>query len=193
MIAFRSAGLARPLRAAATALVIVPAIVAAGPTRARADDTIPADRKVAIGVKLGFIPPIFTVAELVVRPGPHLALGIFGIVTPPVGIGDGGTRTSVGGELIYEFNEGLRGTPYLSFAYGYYHAARDANGFYETSHTVYPTAGYNWKFRHVEFYCGGGLLFLLVDETPPCTGICLNSDPPPVLPTTELGLRFGFP
>jgi hypothetical protein len=174
-------------------VVVVALLSVVWPERARAGDgAILADRNVAVGVKLGIIPPIFTVAELVVRPAPHLALGIFGIVTPAVGIGNGGTRTSVGGELIYEVNEGRRGGAYLSLAYGYYHAALDASGFYETSHTLYATGGYVWKFQYVEVYCGGGFLILMMNETPPCTGFCIDGDPPPVLPTTELGLRFGF-
>jgi len=161
---------------------------------ARADEPQPpAESLFALGGKAGIIPPILAVGELIVRPVPKLALGVFGMHTGGAGIGNGGPRTSVGGEIVYESREGRRNTPYVSFAYDYYHANTDANGFYETSQVAYLTGGYVLKGRYAEFYAGGGLIFFLVDDTPPCTGFCvLDSKPPPVFPTLELGLRFPF-
>lgn len=161
---------------------------------ALADQAQPPEESLfAFGAKVGLIPPILAVAELVVRPVPKIALGLFGMHTGGAGIGNGGPRTTLGGEIVYELREGRRGTPYFSLAYAYYHANTDANGFYETSHVAYLTGGYIVKGRYAELYFGGGLVFFLVDDTPPCTGFCvLQSDPPPVFPTLELGLRFAF-
>jgi hypothetical protein len=163
------------------------------PEWARADETIPAEHKLAVGVKLGVIPPIFTVPELVVRPAPHLALGVFGIYTSGAGFGQGAARTSIGGEAIYEFREGRQATGYFSVSYDYYHAAPNGSGFYETSQSGYLTGGIMAKGRFLDLYAGGGLIFLLSDEKPPCTEFCISIvSTPPVLPTIELGARVAF-
>jgi hypothetical protein len=164
------------------------------PAQSRADDFVPPpEHKLAIGVKVGLIPPILTAAELLVRPAPHLAVGAFGMATSGVGIGAGGARTSVGGELIYEVREGRQGTGYFSIAYDYYHAAPNAAGFYETTSLLFLTTGMAAKGRFVDAYAGIGLVILLSDEKPPCTDFCVSAGPHlPVLPTLELGARFAF-
>jgi hypothetical protein len=43
-----------------------------------------------------------------------------------------------------------------------------------------------------ELYVGGGLVFFLSDDLPPCTGFCLDNSPPLALPTLEVGARFAF-
>jgi hypothetical protein len=153
---------------------------------------VPREHLLAVGVKAGIIPPILTVVEVVTRPRPKLTLGLYGMYTSSTGLGNGAARISLGGEAIVEFREGRRNTPYLSFAYDYYHASPDAHGNWETSQVAYVTAGYVVKSSSVELYFGGGLLILLSDDLPPCTGFCLESAPPPLFPTLELGLRFAF-
>lgn len=149
----------------------------------------------AFGVKAGLIPPVLSVAEFVVRTQ-AIVMGVYGIVTDGGPIGDGGTRTNLGFELTYEIRPGRerRSSPYITASSDYYHAAKDSHGFFETSHALYTTAGYIWKASVVEFYLGGGLVFLLADELPPpnCTAFCFRFDSPPVLPTAELGLRLAF-
>ncbi|HEY4183644.1 MAG TPA: hypothetical protein VGP07_01185 [Polyangia bacterium] len=167
-----------------------PAVRAQVPIRAQADES--REHLLAVGLKAGLLPPILTVVEVVTRPRPKLALGLFGMYTSGVGLGNGAGRTSLGGELGIEFRGGRRNTPYVSFAYDYYHASPDANGGWETSQTAYLTAGYLWKARSVELYVGGGLFILLADDLPPCTGLCLNRNTSPLLPTLELGVRFAF-
>lgn len=162
------------------------------PARA-ADPDVPPEQKIAIGAKAGLIPPVFSVVEVVVRPAPKLALGAFGLWLPAgVGPGNGGAKTALGGEVVYEFHDGRVHTPYLSGAYAYYHASTDANGNWETTQVAYLTAGYLWKWRSVELYFGGGLIIILSDETQPCTSICIDIGLPPALPTLELGVRFAF-
>ena len=161
---------------------------------ARADDPqaqqAPPDRKLAIGVRAGIIPPILTAAEIVVRPRAKLALGLFGMYTTGAGIGNGGTRTSIGGHITYEFRVGRRETPYFSFAYDYYHASPDTNGFWETTQLAYLTGGYIGKWDWLEFFFGGGIVVEVAEDKPPCQ-ICVNVGPG-VLPTLELGVRFAF-
>lgn len=176
-------------------IVVLAAVLAAVAAPARAQvvaDEPPREHLLAVGVKAGIIPPILTVVELVTRPCPKLALGVYGMYTQSSGLGNGAGRISLGGEAIVEFREGRRNTPYLSFAYDYYHASPDANGNWETSQVAYVTAGYVVKSSSVELYFGGGLLIVLSDDLPPCTGFCLNLDPSPLLPTLELGVRFAF-
>ena len=156
-----------------------------------AEEGVPPDRRFAIGVKLGLIPPVLAVPEILGRPAPHVAVGIFGIATDS-GIGSGGHRLSLGAELAYEFREGRRNTPYIALAYGYYHADTDANGFYETSSTLYFTGGYTVKEGMLELTFGGGLLVMMVDDIPPCVGFCISGlQAPPVLPTFDLEVRFA--
>jgi hypothetical protein len=163
------------------------------PARAQAAvDETPREHLLAVGVKAGIIPPILTVVEVVTRPRPKLALGLYGMYTSNAGLGNGAARISLGGEAVVEFREGRRNTPYLSFAYDYYHASPDANGNWETSQVAYVTAGYVVKSSSVELYFGGGLLFFLSDDLPPCTGFCIDNSPPLVFPTLELGARFAF-
>jgi hypothetical protein len=165
----------------------------AAPVRAQvAGDEAQREHLLAVGVKLGLIPPILTVVEVVTRPRPKLTLGLFGMYTASAGIGNGAARISLGGEAILEFREGRRNTPYLSFAYDYFHASPDANGNWETSQVAYVTAGYVIKSSRVEVYFGGGLIFFLSDDLPPCTGFCFDNSPPLLLPTLELGARFAF-
>jgi hypothetical protein len=165
----------------------------AAPARAQVQgDEAPREHLLAIGVKAGILPPILAVVEVVARPRPKLTLGVFGMYTSGVGLGSGSARTSVGGEVAFEFREGRRNTPYVSLAYDYYHASPDAFGNWEISQTGYLTAGYLWKSARVELYLGGGLLIVLADDLPPCTGFCVNSQVSPLLPTLELGVRFAF-
>jgi hypothetical protein len=161
------------------------------PVQAQVDEA-PRDHLLAIGAKAGIIPPILTVVEVVARPRPKLTLGLFGMYTSSSGIGNGAARISLGGEVVVEFNEGRRSTPYLSFAYDYFHASPDANGDWETSQTAYVTGGYLWKIARVDLYVGGGLLVVLSDDVPQCTGLCQAFSPPLFLPTLELGVRFAF-
>jgi hypothetical protein len=161
------------------------------PAQVQVDDA-PRDHLLAVGAKAGIVPPILAVAEVIARPTPKLAAGVFGMYTSGSGLGNGAARISLGAELVVEFRQGRQNTPYLSFAYDYYHASPDANRNWETSQTAYVTAGYVLKSSRVEFYFGGGLIFFLSDEVSPCSGFCLNSSPPPLFPTLELGVRFAF-
>lgn len=151
------------------------------------------ERRLALGLKVGLIPPVLATGEVLLRPVPHLALGVFGIVTGG-GIGKGGTRVTLGGEAIYEFEVARRSSAYVSGSYAYYHAAREPNGDFETSQMLYATAGYTWKWSRVDVYLGGGLLVLLSDKTPPCRDWgCLDFiDLPFLLPTVEAGVRYAF-
>lgn len=164
-----------------------------GPSARAGEDGAPRDRKLAVGIKAGIIPPVFLVAEVVVRPHPHLATGLYGIVTRS-GPGTGGTRTSIGAEITYEVRDPGVSTPYITASFDYYHAATDANGNFETMHTLYFTGGYLLKGRFVEGYFGGGILLVLFDELRPCSGFCLGTGPTPpfLFPTLELGLRFAL-
>lgn len=170
---------------------VAPPVRAQAPVRAQVDDE-PREHLLAVGVKAGLLPPILAVVEVVTRPRPKLALGLFGMYTSGVGLGNGAGRTSLGGELAIEFHPGRRNTPYVSLAYDYYHASPDANGNWETSQTVYLTAGYLLKSASVELYFGGGLFLLLADDLPPCPGFCPNRNTSPLLPTLDLGVRFAF-
>jgi hypothetical protein len=158
---------------------------------ARGQD-VPPDRKLALGVKLGFIPPVLAVPEILVRPLPGVGLGVFGIMTSS-GLGEGGRRLSLGGELIFDIRSGQRSGPYAAVAYGYYHADADAGGFYETSTSLYFTGGYTVKKRTFELAFGAGIVVQLSDEVPPCSGFFCGQviAAPPALPALELALRWA--
>jgi hypothetical protein len=145
---------------------------------------------VAIGIKAGIIPPVAVAPELVIH-FPHLFLGAFGIATPG-GVGNGGTRVTVGGEVAFEISQPDQSTAYLSSALFHYEAAKDSAGFYERSDMLTVTGGYEWKARHLDFQLGAGVLFLLKDETPPCSGwFCFNFHQS-LLPALDLSLRYRF-
>lgn len=142
----------------------------------------------ALGIKAGFIPPLLAVPELVIHT-PHLFLGAFGIYTTG-GIGNGGNRLTLGGELAYEVNAAGQNTPYFSTGFFQYDAAKNAIGFYEKTSVLTVTGGYEWKARHFEFQLGAGGLFILKEQTPPCSGwFCFNFRQS-VLPALDLSLRY---
>ena len=93
---------------------------------AAADSEPPAAISAAIGIKTGIIPPVLAAPELVIH-FPHVFLGAFAISTPG-GIGNGGTRVTVGGEVAYEISEPDRSTAYFSSALFHYEAAKDSAG-----------------------------------------------------------------
>jgi hypothetical protein len=160
------------------------ALVALLATRvARADPEAPArEPLVGVGVRLGFLPPILTVVEAVVRPVPHVALAAFGMVVP--------RRFTLGGAVAFEMAEAGRATPYLQLAYAFYSASGSS---WERSHVAYVTGGYLWKFTSgLDLQVGGGALFVLADELPPCTGFCIELKVPPILPTLDLAGHFRF-
>lgn len=141
-----------------------------------------AERHLAAGLRVGLIPPVFTVAELLGRPVPHLALGVFGAAVPQ--------RFSAGGELMFEANGLEDSTTYAQASFLYY---SDSRAHWERSQVVYLTAGYIWKFESgFEAQLGGGALFILSDETKPCTEFCFQFVQPTVLPTFDLALRYRF-
>lgn len=157
---------------------------------AAADSEPPTAISAAIGIKTGFIPPVLAAPELVIH-FPHVFLGAFAISTPG-GIGNGGTRVTVGGEVAYEISEPDRSTAYFSSALFHYEAAKDSAGFYERSDALTVTGGYEWKARHLDFQLGAGVLFMLKDETPPCSGwFCFNFHQS-MLPALDLSLRYRF-
>jgi hypothetical protein len=141
---------------------------------------------VALGIKTGVIPPALAAPELVVH-AEHALLGLFGMA-----LGGDTSRTTLGGELGYEFTEFGLSTPYLLGALFHYDSTTHATGAYERSDMFTLTGGYEWKGRHVELQLGGGVLFLLHDELPPCTGWGCIRITIPVLPTFDLALRYRF-
>ena len=155
----------------------------------------PVPVKAAIGVKTGVIPPVLAVPELMLHL-PHFFAGAFGIFTGG-GLGNGGRRTTLGGEVGFEFNPPELSTPYLSGSYFRYEASANAAGFSESSDLLTLTAGYEWKLKHFELQLGAGALFVLRDDVPPpppCSGFCLDFSGfgPKVLPTFELAARYRF-
>lgn len=178
-------------RACKVALALALAGAAATPAPADAQDASSEDAIVAVGGRAGLIPPLLFAPEVMLRPCPNLAAGVFGMYTRGAGIGSGGTRTSLGGALLLEFQRGRRDTGYLSMAYDYYHASPNADGFWETLQLGYLTGGYMVKGSHVDLYFGGGLVFVLAQDKAPCTAFCIDVTPP-LLPTLELGLHYAF-
>jgi hypothetical protein len=155
----------------------------AGAASAAPDPDWQAEHHLAFGVRLGFVPPVLAVAEVLVRPVPHLALGIFGMALDH--------RSSAGAEVMMETAAPGASTPYGQLAYLYY---RDQGQRPERSQLLYATGGYTWKTAHGEVQLGGGLLFFVSDELAPCpagTFICIGNVLPPVLPTLDLAFRFG--
>jgi len=145
---------------------------------------------VALGVKTGFIPPVFAAPELVVHT-PHVLLGVFGILTGG-GPGGGASRQTVGGELGLELNAPDQSTPYLLGTWFHYNAAPDPSGFYERIEAVTLTGGYEWRWSRLELQLGLGALFVLKDETPPCSGwVCVKMDSG-VAPAFDLAARYRF-
>lgn len=150
---------------------------------ARAHPEAPArEPLVGVGVRFGFLPPILTVAEAVVRPMPHVALAAFGMAVRQ--------RFTLGGSIAFEAAEPGCDTPYLQLAYAFYSASGSS---WERSEVGYVTAGYLWKSTSgLDLQLGGGALFVLADERPPCTGYCFEFKVPPILPTLELSGHFRF-
>jgi hypothetical protein len=149
----------------------------------------------ALGLKLGVIPPVLVAPELVVH-APHLFLGVFAIVTGG-GLGEGGDRLTLGGELGYEFARPGRSTPYLLGTILHYEAAQSASIYSEEAEILSLTAGYEWKERHLELQLGAGVFFLLRDQIKrvPCTGwFCPGFSLPPYVPfpAFDLSVRYGF-
>jgi hypothetical protein len=102
------------------------------------------------------------------------------------------SRVLIGGELGYEFAPPGDSTWYLLGTLFHYFAATDASGFYERGDAATLTGGYEWKWAHFELQLGAGGLFILRDETPPCTGWVCFRVTPPVLPTFDLSARYHF-
>lgn len=144
-----------------------------------------AEHHLCFGVRFGVVPPVFAVAEVLARPVPHLALGLFGMAVD--------RRSSGGGEVMVETASPGASTPYVQLAYLYY---SDTGQREERSQILYATAGYTWKSAHGEAQLGAGVLYFLSDELAPCapgTFICFNhAIGPPVLPTLDLAFRFGL-
>jgi hypothetical protein len=145
---------------------------------------VPARREglFAAGVRVGFMPPLFTVAELLVRPTPHFALGAFGMAWHE--------QFTVGAELLLEASEPGYSTIYVQGAYLYY---ADTASYGERSNVLYFTAGYIWKFDvALELQLGAGALLVVSDEIGPCETSCSELDEPKLLPTIDLALRYRF-
>jgi len=158
-----------------------PEIEQTRPAEARPERARP-EEHLAAGVRLGFMPPVFTVAELLVRPTPHFALGIFGVPLHE--------RYTVGGELMLEMAEPGYSTVYVQGAYLYY---ADTSASAERSQVLYFTAGYLWKFDvGLELQLGAGALIVVTDETGSCASDCSELDDPMLLPTIDLALRYRF-
>ena len=140
-------------------------------------------RHLSAGVRFGFMPPIGTVIEVLVRPAPHLAFGVFGMKTPD--------KTTIGAELALEVAGAGESTPYAQVAYLDY---RDRSPQWERSKVLYLTAGYVWKSRlGAELQLGAGGLLIVSEDLPACTGwFCFRPSGVPILPALELALRYGF-
>jgi len=167
------------------------AALAASPGPLEAASDVPDERNltVAAGIKAGFIPPIFATAELVLH-APHVLLGAFGIYTNG-GMGNGGSRHTLGAELGFELNGPGQSTPYLLGSWFRYETAPDGSGSFERMEAATVTGGCELKGKHAEVQLGLGALFLLKDETH-CTGwFCLGMHPA-ILPALELGARYRF-
>jgi hypothetical protein len=177
----------RPFIGISTALLVA---LDGAPVRAASDGAAEArPLALALGVKTGFIPPVLAAPELVLH-GPHFFLGAFGIATGG-GMGNGGARFTLGGDLGYELAQAGRSTPYLLGSFLHYTARTDASGFSERSDLLTITAGYEWKGEHLELQLGAGALFILHDQVPPCAGwFCGFMSAPPVLPALDLSLRY---
>jgi hypothetical protein len=138
--------------------------------------------RLSAGVRFGFVPPIFAVAELLARPIPQLGLGIFGMAIPD--------KRSIGGEVMLETRPDGISTPYFQLAYLYY---RDRTPRDERAQVAYATAGYIWRTRvGPEFQLGAGALFIVSDQLPQCTEFCFSDLFPKILPTVEMALRFNL-
>jgi hypothetical protein len=156
----------------------------AGVASAAPDAGSQAEHHLALGVRFGILPPVLTVAEVLARPVPHLALGLFGMAVE--------RQSSGGGEVMVETASPGASTPYIELAYLYF---SDTGQREERSQILYATAGYTWKRRHGEAQLGAGVLYFLSDELGSCpagTFICFNhAIGPPVLPTLDLAFRFS--
>jgi len=90
----------------------------------------------AVGVRAGFIPPVFVVGEFLVRPVPHIAVGLFGLAIP--------ANYTLGGELTVELWAPGCSTPYVKAELARYWETGD----YWHRYTLgYVTAGYLWKLE----------------------------------------------
>ena len=163
-------------------------MLGASAVAAQPDASVPAQevveaRHLAAGVRFGVMPPIGTVIEVLVRPVPHLAFGVFGMKTPD--------KTTIGAELALEVAGAGESTPYAQVAYLDY---RDTSPQWERSKVLYVTAGYIWKSRlGAELQLGAGGLLIVSEDLPACTGwFCFRPSGVPILPALELALRYGF-
>lgn len=161
-------------------------LLAAGPTPARADaGEESATLAFSLGIKTGLIPPLLAAPELVVH-GPHFLIGAFGMY-------GGAGRSTIGGELGFELSPPGESTFYVLGTLFHYAQATNASGFYQRSDAVTLTGGYEWKWSRVELQLGAGALFVLRDDTPPCSGWFCGFRPiPPVLPAVDLSARYRF-
>lgn len=139
----------------------------------------------SLGIKTGFIPPVLAAPELVVH-GAHFLIGAFGMY-------GGAGRWTIGGELGLELSPPGQSTFYVLGTLFHYAEAPNASGSYERSDEATLTGGYEWKWARFELQLGAGALFILRDETPPCSGWFCGFKPiPPVLPTFDLSARYRF-
>ncbi len=175
-------------RRRARSLAAIALVALVSPALAEPDERHPVPVDPALGIKSGLIPPILVVPELVLHAG-HGMLGVFGIATSG-GLGEGGARYTIGGELGYELGEPGRSSPYFLGSFFHYDASANATGFYERSEMLAFTGGYTWKGERVELQLGGGALLLLHDEVPPCSGFICVRVTFPVVPTFDLSLRY---
>jgi len=154
--------------------------------------------RVSVGMRGGVLLPVLTLPEITfglgngAMTGPQVTFSVVGAVLPgDWALGNGGTRTTLGGFLNFETRDASGW--YLSLGYAYYHAAPDGNGFWETDQTGYATFGWLRRGENADFFVGGGLVAILSEEHA-CTGWCFDIvDTPPVLPTFDVGFRFHAP
>ncbi len=146
-----------------------------------------------LGLRGGLIPPIFFIPELTFKPGGPIAMNFSALYLPSgaPGLESGAPRLTLGIHLTAEFAKPAESGWYVSAGAVYYHAFRDANGFYETTVLLPMTVGLLARSPILEWQLGAGVQFWS-DDLPPCSGWCFQFKPPPILPALELVIRHVF-
>jgi len=146
----------------------------------------------ALGLRGGLFPPIFVIPEVTYKPAGPIAMNFSALYLPSGGgLGGGGPRLTLGTHLTAEFAEPAKSGWYCSAGAVYYHAFRDANGFYETVVLVPITAGVLARTPTLDVQIGAGVQ-LLSENLPPCSGWCFRIMAPPILPALDLVFRHVF-